>query len=101
MIYEVDLDGVLCTNTYGCYGEATPIYENIKKVNDLFDAGHIININTGRGSTTGISWEGITKMQLGEWGIKYHSLSVGKKPYYDFIIDDRAINSKEDDWNII
>jgi hypothetical protein len=97
-IYEVDLDGTLCTNTYGAYGDAKPLEENIIKVNSLYDAGNIININTGRGSTTGIDWYDITEMQLKEWGVKYHSLTVGKKPYYDFIIDDKAINSLKENW---
>ena len=101
MIYEVDLDGVLCTNTWGCYGEAEPIEDNISKVNELYALGHIININTGRGSTTGINWEEITIQQLFEWGVNYHSLTVGKKPYYDFIIDDKAINSAETFWQRI
>ena len=32
-----DLDGTLCTNTWGKYKEAQPIEEAIKKVNELYD----------------------------------------------------------------
>lgn len=100
-IYEVDLDGTLCTNTYGDYDIAKPIIENILKVNDLYNKGNIININTGRGSTTKIDWRELTEKQLRLWGIKYHSLTVGEKPYYDYIIDDKAINELEEDWECI
>lgn len=101
LIYEVDLDGTLCSNTYGDYFNALPIYDNINKVNKLFDNGNIININTGRGSTTGINWYDMTELQLKEWGVKYHTLTVGKKPYYDYIIDDKAINSLKENWRCI
>ena len=30
MKYYIDIDGVICNNTYGKYEEATPFYENIK-----------------------------------------------------------------------
>lgn len=97
-IYEVDLDGTLCTNTYGDYKDAFPLYNNIQKVNRLYDGGNTININTGRGAITGIDWRELTKSQLEEWGIKYHSLTIGEKPYYDVIIDDKAINAIEENW---
>lgn len=100
-IYEVDLDGTLCSNTNGSYEHAVPFVDRIKKVNELYDKGNIININTARGSTTGIDWYKLTKTQLTLWGVKYHSLTVGKKFYYDFIIDDKAINPKEENWNYV
>jgi hypothetical protein len=97
-VYEVDVDKTLCTETFGEYWKAEPIEKNIAKVNKLYDNGHIININTGRGSTTGIDWYSLTELQLKKWGVKYHSLTVGKKPYYDVIVDDKAINSEEEEW---
>lgn len=97
-VYEVDLDGTLCTNTDGKYYKARPIEENIAKVNRLYDNGNRININTGRGSTTGLDWYRFTELQLKKWGVKHHFLTVGKKPYYDRIIDDKAINAKEEEW---
>lgn len=99
-IYEVDLDGTLCTNTYGRYENAQPLTDNIAKVNYLYEIGHIININTGRGSTTGIDWYHLTKEQLKIWGINYHTLTVGKKPYYDYIIDDKSINIEKETWSV-
>ena len=100
-IYEVDLDGTLCSNTNGTYEHAVPFKDRIEKINQLYNNGNIININTARGATTGIDWYDLTVRQLQDWGVKYHSLTVGKKPVYDFIIDDKAINPKEDNWECI
>lgn len=100
MIYEVDLDGTLCTNTQGRYEEAQPLKSNIQKVNALYESGHTININTGRGSTTDINWRSLTEEQLKIWGIKYHTLMVGEKPYYDYIIDDKSIDIAKETWNV-
>lgn len=100
-IYEVDLDGTLCSNTNGAYEHAVPFKDRIEKINQLYNNGNIININTARGATTGIDWYDLTVQQLQDWGVKYHSLTVGKKPHYDFIIDDKAINPKEDNWECI
>ena len=100
-IYEVDLDGTLCSNTNGAYEDAVPFKNRIEKINQLYNNGNIININTARGATTGIDWYDLTVRQLQNWGVKYHTLTVGKKAYYDFIIDDKAINPKEDNWECI
>jgi hypothetical protein len=97
-ICRVDLDGTLCTDTGGKYYRARPIEENIEKLNRLYDNGTRIDIDTGRGSTTGLDWYRFTELQLKRWGVKYHSLTVGKKPYYDIYIDDKAINAKEKLW---
>lgn len=94
MIYCFDLDGTLCTNTYGNYDFADPFIERIQMVNKLYDEGHTIIIDTARGSETKIDWFGLTKKQLLQWGVKYHDLHVGKKLQYDIIIDDKAINDK-------
>lgn len=85
----VDIDGVLCTNTYGDYKNAVPIYKNIKKFNKKYDNGDTIILWTARGTTTGIDWRKITEKQMDEWGIKYHELRFGK-PQYDEIWDDKA-----------
>ena len=97
MVYEIDIDGVLCTNTKGKYHKAKPFQENIDKVNSLFREGHIINLRTARGQTTGQNWILFTERQLIKWGVLYHTL--GSKPYYDFIVDDKALDHKED-WHV-
>ena len=33
--------------------------------------------------------------QLKKWGVKFHNLSVGEKPVYDLLIDDKALSDKE------
>ncbi|MCK5260592.1 MAG: hypothetical protein KAJ44_00250 [Thermoplasmatales archaeon] len=91
MIVYVDIDGVLCNNTYGKYEEAIPIKKNIKKINKKFDGGDTIILWTSRGTSTGIDWRELTERQLKEWGVKYHSLEFGK-PEFDEIYDDKAKN---------
>lgn len=94
MIYCFDLDGTLCTNTYGDYESAKPYLERISKVNELYNNNHII-INTSRGSKTGIDWRTLTEKQLKKWCVKYHELHVGKKIDADLFIDDKGISDIE------
>ena len=42
-IYEVDLDGTLCSNTNGAYEHAAPFKDRIEKINQLYNNGNIIN----------------------------------------------------------
>lgn len=93
-----DLDGVLCTQTTGDYHNAEPIRDAITVVNRLYDAGHKIVIHTSRfmGRTNenlvDAYREGydFTFKQLSGWGVKFHSLYLGK-PRYDIVIDDKAV----------
>jgi histidinol phosphatase-like enzyme len=93
MIIYIDLDGTLCSQEIN-YKDAKPIQYMIDYVNSLYHKGNTIIIWTARGTGTGIDWEQITKSQLNTWGVKYHKLKF-KKPIYDLIIDDKAINPKE------
>lgn len=87
----VDLDNTLCTTSGVDYADATPIYDRIEKVNKLYGS-HTITIYTARGSLFNRrDIEKLTLNQLEEWGVKYHYLSVGEKPVYDLLIDDRNI----------
>lgn len=95
MIYCFDLDGTICTNTYGSYEQAEPFYDRIETINKLYNQGNTIIINTARGYTTGINWTKLTIKQLSEWKINYHELYVGKKINADLYIDDKAINDKD------
>ena len=92
-----DLDGVLCTNTWGEYEEAEPIPWAIERVNALAEAGHRIVVFTARGTATGIDWEPLTREQLERWGVAYDELSFGK-PSADVYIDDRAVHSDAWRW---
>ncbi|MEA2255281.1 MAG: D-sedoheptulose 7-phosphate isomerase [Solirubrobacteraceae bacterium] len=87
-----DLDGTLCSNTFGDYGAAEPFWWAIARVNALADAGNRIVISTARGSATGIDWSGRTRAQLERWGVRYDEIAFGK-PSADVYVDDRAVHA--------
>lgn len=91
-IIYVDLDGTLCETEGLDYSESIPKFDKINIINSWYDDGHTIVIYTARGSGTGLPWRDVTEKQLEEWGVKYHSLSVGEKPVWDMLIDDKAYN---------
>lgn len=93
-VYCFDIDGTICTNTNGAYEGAVPFKHVIDKINGLYNAGHKIIFHTARGSTTGINWTDLTKRQLEAWKVKYHELIMGK-PYADFYLDDKSVESKD------
>ena len=96
----VDVDDTICktskelhpTLSSRNYEKAEPLYDRIKKINDLYDEGHTIIFWTARGTMTGIPWFHVTKTQLDSWGCKYHELRMGK-PFYDLFIDDKNIEA--------
>ncbi len=92
-VFIVDIDGTICTNTYGAYNDAIPFKNRINFINDLYDNGNIIKFFTARGSGTGIDWTEQTKKQFSHWGVKYHEL-IFKKPEGDIFIDDKSFNSE-------
>ena len=95
----VDIDNTICNVPDGMpkmeYDKSEPIYENIEKINRLYDDGNKITYYTARGSVTKIDWYEVTKSQLDSWGCKYHDLSVGDKPPFDLLIDDRSMRIEE------
>ena len=94
-IIYVDIDETICeTAESRNYVDAKPIYENIKKINNLYDEGHTIVYWTSRGSRKQINWYDLTKYQLDSWGAKYHEVRVDK-PYYDIFIDDKTVRIEE------
>ena len=96
MIIYIDIDNTICNLQEGSldYATVTPIVENIRKANKLYDAGNTIVYWTARGHRTGIDWELTTLEQFEKWGVKFHELKFNKP--YDLIIDDKAMNVK--DW---
>ena len=93
MIIYVDVDETICqTPDDRNYSLAIPWFDNIKKVNTLYDAGHTIVYWTARGSGSGIDWRKITEDQFKLWGVKHHELNFGK-PVYDVFIDDKNFNA--------
>ena len=94
MVIYIDIDETICNSpNKPDYKNSTPIKENIKKANKLYDEGNIIIYWTARGTVTGMDWSDLTRKQFKEWGVKYHDLKFGK-PYYDLFIDDKNMNTK-------
>tara|TARA_Y100000768_G_C23691688_1_gene547184 strand:- start:177 stop:509 length:333 start_codon:yes stop_codon:yes gene_type:complete len=91
-----DLDGVICSNTFGNYAEAIPFQKAIDKINQLAEDGNKIIIFTSR--FMGMNNENINKAnlqgfdmtynQLKKWNVKFDKLILGK-PTYDIMIDDK------------
>jgi len=98
--YVFDLDNTLCItleNDKGdtLYEECKPITTRINKVNELYQNGNTIIIDSARGSTSGKDYYKLTKNQLEDWGLKFHILRTGNKFSSDYYIDDKAINSDD------
>ena len=96
----VDIDETICFYSGARrYDLSEPNYENIAKINALYDQGWRIVYWTARGSVSGKDYSGHTKDQLQEWGCKYHDLVTGTserpKPHFDLIIDDKAKRIEE------
>ena len=99
MIYVFDIDGTICTKvTDGDYSKAEPYLDRIKTVNRLHDEGNTIIFQTARGmgrsgNSQAFAWEGFGKLthkQLKDWGVKFHSLFMGK-PAGDIYVDDKGM----------
>ncbi len=102
MTYVFDLDNTICITDGSKYEQSKPIKDRIELINNLYDNQNSIIIFTARGmGSTGNNqveainrYFALTKNQLDTWGVKYHSLVLGK-PAGDFYIDDKGINDNE------
>ena len=99
MKYVFDIDGTICSNSDGDYDYAEPLQGRIDVVNKLYDEGHTIIFQTARGmgrtndnqlSAYALFYD-LTLQQLENWGVKYHTLFLGK-PSGDIYIDDKGIH---------
>jgi len=102
MVYVFDIDGTICTSLESEYEKAIPILSRIEEVNNIYDSGHTVIFLTARGMgrtqnspdlATELFYE-LTKKQLEKWGVKYHSLFLGK-PAGDVYIDDKGIRDED------
>ncbi len=94
-VIYVDIDETICeTPLPRVYTNSVPIYNNIQKINKLYEDGNTIVYWTARGSRTNKNWYDLTKNQLEEWGAKHHELRVDK-PFYDLFIDDKNLRIEE------
>ncbi len=93
--YYVDIDDTICTMPDGSdYTKASPIPENIERINRLYSDGNKIVYWSARGATTGINWMKTTTEQLRSWGCKYSGISF-VKPEFDYIVDDKAVKMED------
>ena len=74
----VDIDETICFYEENIpldgkkdYSKAIPNYENIAKINKLYDEGNRITYWTARGSRSKIDWTSFTKNQLESWGVNF------------------------------
>ena len=92
----VDIDETICFyEDKRIYELAIPNKKNIEKINKLYNEDWEVTYYTARGSLSGDNYKGLTRIQLNSWGCKYDYFSVGEKPLYDLIIDDRAKRIEE------
>ena len=98
MTYVFDIDGTICETENSDYESSKPIQSRIDKINSLYDDGNKIIFHTARGmgrsdnssAYAHLVFHKLTKMQLESWGVKFHSLHLGK-PSGDIYIDDKGI----------
>ena len=100
-IIYVDIDETICFYNEEIpldgkkdYKAAVPSYQNIEKINKLYDEGNTIVYWTARGSRSGIDWTELTTKQLTEWGAKFNKVRCDK-PYYDQFVEDRSVRIEE------
>lgn len=98
--YVFDLDHTLCDTKKDdkgrwLYFESIPFLDRIQKVNQLWEEGHTIIIETARGCDSKINHYEKTFDQLRSWGLKFHQLRVGVKFGADYYVDDKAVNSED------
>jgi len=96
----VDIDETICFYSgLRRYDLSEPNFENIEKINRLYDEGWKIVYWTARGSVSGKDYSEHTREQLTKWGCRYHDLVTGTsprpKPHFDLIIDDKAKRIEE------
>ena len=64
--YCFDIDGTICTNTWGEYEDAEPFFDRIKIINELYEKGNHI-----------IKWSGLNQNgNLVSAGIYFYRLST-------------------------
>jgi len=99
IIFCFDLDNTICTTKKNNYLNSKPKKEVIKLINNLYDKGHIIKINTARymgrnnDNIKLAKKQGFKKTfnQLKIWGLKFHKLAISKLSA-DIYIDDKSYN---------
>jgi len=106
----VDIDETICYYNEGerMYEKAIPKFENIAKINRLYDEGWEITYWTARGAFSKVDYYDFTFDQLINWECKFHNLVTGHrdqsvvsreclptKPLFNLVIDDKAKRIEE------
>ena len=102
MTYVFDVDGTVCNTTEGDYDNSEPKKDRIEIINRLYDDGHTIIFATARGmgrsenssAYAHAAFYDLTRMQLINWGVKFHELFLGK-PAGDVYIDDKGVKDED------
>jgi len=89
-LIAVDLDGTLCEGEFWGGQEPKPKYDVIKKIEELYKAGHHIIICTARHR----NYYQETEAWLIKYKVWYHALSM-EKMGCDLLIDDKVLNVKD------
>lgn len=104
-VFLIDIDNTICRTVGSDYTNSIPKKKIIKIINLLKSKGHYIKIFTSRymNRSNQNSME-VTKKyynktykQLISWNLEFDELIMGK-PSSDFIIDDRSINPKKNNF---
>ena len=95
MIIYVDIDGTICHTENSDYFNSSPRYNQIKKINKLYNEGNEIIYWTARGGHSGKDWSVLTERQLNKWGCEYTRIETHKKPSWDLLIDDKTKRIEE------
>jgi CMP-N,N'-diacetyllegionaminic acid synthase len=100
MRYVFDLDNTLCDTKKKDDGNwdyinSEPFTDRINIVNNLYDKGNYIIVETARGCVSKKNWYEETYKQLVNFGLKFHELRTGVKFNADFFIDDKGVNSND------
>ena len=72
------------------YSKAKPNKKAIKIVNKLYEKDYIVFLYSSRNDL----YQRITKKWLDKNNVMYHYFLMNK-PYYDFLLDDKAINLQD------
>jgi hypothetical protein len=91
----VDIDNTICLTRGSDYENSEPIFENIAKINKLFNDGNKIVYYSARGGRSGVDWSEFTKKQLDLWRCSYNDLIMNHKLDYDLFICDKTKRIEE------
>lgn len=92
MKLSVDIDGVLCNNTYGHPERAVPNRAAIKQLRKWVHEGVVSRVIVASARPWGLY--SLTKMQLDQWDVPYDELILGV-PEADHYINDRSFQTVE------